>query len=270
MLMKKILVAICSFFTIQAFAQNALDEMIATEKSFAAYAVANNTKDAFLKFMDTAAVMFEKGEPMNGYERWTKREKRPGILAWRPRYAEIAASGDFGFTCGPWTFQPQTVNDSVVARGYFFTIWHKTKAGDWKFILDVGTDAGMMMKEIDVVKLTTQKVKATEHTLREAEEGYQQLYKADESKAYKNYMADNVILAGDKKQLTSGNGGWKTTATSQPGTIAFSYLGGGIAPSGDLGYTYGTATRNDVKETYLRIWRHEPGGWKIAVQLVRL
>ncbi|RYZ25134.1 MAG: DUF4440 domain-containing protein [Chitinophagaceae bacterium] len=268
--MKKIMLAIYFFFTMQAFAQSALDEMIATEKSFAAYAVAHNTKDAFLKFMDTSAVMFEKGEPMNGYERWTKREQRPGILNWRPRYAEIAASGDFGFTCGPWTFQPQTVTDSVVARGYFFTIWHKNKVGDWKFILDVGTDAGILVKETEVVKLTTQKGKATEHTLGEAEDAFQQLYKADESKAYKNYMAANVILAGDKQQLTSGLADWKYSATAQPAIIEFNYLGGGIAPSGDLGYAYGTATRNGQKETYLRIWRHELTGWKIAVQLLRL
>ncbi|HYO22326.1 MAG TPA: hypothetical protein VER36_07955, partial [Flavisolibacter sp.] len=92
------------------------------------YAVANYTKDAFLKFMDTSAVMFENGEPIKAYERWLKRERRPGILVWFPRYAEIATSGDFGFTCGPWTFQPQMVNDSVVAGGYFFTVRKKNDA----------------------------------------------------------------------------------------------------------------------------------------------
>jgi ketosteroid isomerase-like protein len=268
--MKKILFIVFFFSAIQVVAQNALDEMIATEKSFAAYAVANNTKDAFLKFIDTSAVMFEKGEPVKGYESWLKKEKRPGILNWRPRYAEIAASGDFGFTCGPWTFQAQTVSDSIAARGYFFTIWQKKKAGDWKFILDVGTDAGIAIKENDVVKLTTQKGKATENTLREAEEAFQQLYKADENQARKKYMADNVILAGNKQPLTSGNADWKYSATAQPGKMDFKSLGGGIAPSGDLGYDYGTATQDGKKETYLRIWRHELTGWKIAVQLVRL
>jgi hypothetical protein len=43
-------------------------------KNFAAYWVTHNTKEAFLKFMDTSAVMFEKGEPVNDYQRWLKRE----------------------------------------------------------------------------------------------------------------------------------------------------------------------------------------------------
>ena len=112
--MKKWMLTGCLFFTSVALAQTALDEMIATEKSFAAYAVANNTKDAFLKFMDTAAVMFEKGEPIKAYQRWLQREKRPGILNWRPRYAKIATSGDFGFTSGPWTFQPPSTLNSML------------------------------------------------------------------------------------------------------------------------------------------------------------
>ena len=268
--MKRTMLTVCFFFTIHAFAQTALDEMIATEKSFAAYAVANNTKDAFLKFMDTSAVMFEKGEPVKGYQQWLKKEKRPGILNWRPRYAEISTSGDFGFTCGPWTFQPATLNDSVIARGYFFTIWKKNKEGEWKFILDVGTDAGLVVNETAVIKLTSDKGRGTEHTMQEAEEAFQQLYKTDETKAYKNFLAENVILGGEKKPLTTGNADWKYTAQAQPGAIEFKQLGGGVAPAGDLGYAYGTATLAGKKETYLRIWRHELTGWKIAVQLVRL
>src|SRR5215203_7394850 len=126
--MRKTFIIILTLIPCIAFAQKGLDEMIAAEKSFAAYSVANNTKDAFLKFMDTSAVMFENGEPFKSYERWMKKEKRAGILHWRPRFAEIAASGDFGYTCGPWTFQ-STANDTIVANGYFFTVWKKNEEG---------------------------------------------------------------------------------------------------------------------------------------------
>ena len=151
-LIKKPLLIILAVTPCFAFTQEGLDEMIAAEKAFAAYSVANNTKDAFLKFMDTSAVMFENGEPFKSYARWMKKEKRPGVLNWRPRFAEIAASGDFGYTCGPWTFQPGA-NDTVIANGYFFTVWKKNSDGLWKFILDVGTDTGPMMNEKDVFKI---------------------------------------------------------------------------------------------------------------------
>ena len=83
-------------------------------------------------------------------------------------------------------------------------------------------------------------------------------------------MAENVILAGEKKPLVASNADWKHPASPKAGAIEYKLVGGGIAPSGDLGYAYGSATLDGKTETYLRIWRHELTGWKIAVQLVRL
>lgn len=268
--MKQILFLLLLQITIQAPAQKGLEEMIAAEKSFAAYAVAHGTKEAFLQFIDTAAVMFSKGEPVNGYQLWQKKEKSPGVLNWWPAYAEIAASGDFGYTCGPWTFQPKTIRDSVIASGYFFTVWQKNKAGEWKFILDVGTDAGPMMKEATVTKLTKEKGRNTEHSLREAEETFLKQYKEDEVKAYREFMSDNAIIGAEKAPLKNGFVNWKYSTSPESGKTGFSFQGGGIAPSGDLGYAYGSATVNGKKETYLRIWRHELTGWKIALQMIRL
>ena len=36
----------------------------------------------------------------------------------------------------------------------------------------------------------------------------------------------------------------------------------------DLGYVYGTADINDKRDGYLRIWRREKDGWKIAVEVL--
>jgi hypothetical protein len=37
----------------------------------------------------------------------------------------------------------------------------------------------------------------------------------------------------------------------------------------DMGYTYGTTVSNGKSENYLRIWRREKTGWKIAVEVLR-
>lgn len=253
-----------------AVAQKGLDEMIAAEKAFAAYAVANGMKAGFLKFIDTAAVMFDNGNPVNGYQLWMNKKSGAGILNWRPACAEIAASDDFGWTAGPWTFQSQSTTDSVVASGYFFTVWKKNSAGQWKFIFDVGTDAGPMMKETTVAKLTTAKGKGTENTLRDAEAEFIREYKKDEAKAARAYMSEAVLLSTENAPLKTGFVSWKHMVTPQAGQVEFTYLGGGISPSGDLGYAYGNAMHNGKKESYLRIWRHELTGWKIALQMVRL
>lgn len=270
--MKKILFIAFLTSALSGFGQNALDEMIAAEKSFAAYAVANNTVDAFLKFMDTSAVMFRNGEPYKAYNDWAKREKRPGILNWWPRYAETANSGDWGYTCGYWTFQPASINDTFAGTGYFFTVWQKNKEGEWKFILDVGTDSSRIDLSKELTTFNAVRTGAAEQSLREAEEAYHLAFKKKEGQANGNFMLPTTIVNSnwggllqrkDELHLPKDIDSW--------GIYDFTSQGSGIAPSGDLGYTYGSVTHSYAikKETYLRIWRHSPTGWKIVVQMIR-
>ena len=51
--------------------------------------------------------------------------------------------------------------------------------------------------------------------------------------------------------------------------VTYIPLGTGIASTGDLGYVYGEAIYNGKKQNYLHIWRHEPKGWKIALELIQ-
>ncbi|NTS41095.1 hypothetical protein HRG84_09250 [Flavisolibacter sp. BT320] len=253
-----------------AFAQKGLDEMIAAEKSFALHSVLHGTKEAFLQFADTASTMFTNGEPVNGYQLWQGRPNKPGVLNWRPRYAEIAASGDFGYTCGPWTFQPGTTADKAVANGYYFTVWKKNSAGEWKFILDIGADTGPVMEDTIVQVQKAETRKGLEITMLEAEADFIRHYKMDSVKAYALCTSGNALLAKEGSGIEDKTKFSQSSSNANEGTISFSALGSGLAPSGDLGFVYGTVTLNGKKEGYLRIWRNESRGWKLALQLVRL
>ena len=249
--------------------------MIAAEKSFAAYAVANNTVDAFLKFMDTSAVMFKNGEPYKAYGEWLKKEKRPGVLNWWPLYAEIANSGDFGWTAGQWTFQPNTVNDSIVANGNFFTIWQRNKKGEWKFILDVGTDSGLLLKDTSIIKLAGKKIQNRDHSLKEAIERLVLASKNNQIGVAESFNTKDMIRvsAGQAlgQQVTSLPLNVGSPNMSVPKMPRYEVLGFGVSSTNDIGYSYGRFVRpeNDKKQMYLHIWRHEPDGWKIALQLLR-
>ena len=62
-------------------------------------------------------------------------------LKWDPVYADVAASGDLGYTIGKWT---RVVKDStgapVTARGTYLTVWRKQADGRWKVVADTGDD----------------------------------------------------------------------------------------------------------------------------------
>jgi hypothetical protein len=61
----------------------------------------------------------------------------------------------------------------------------------------------------------------------------------------------------------------KVLIDSTPAGIKYTMSGWGVSPVPDMGYTYGTAIINGKTENYMRIWRREKAGWKIAVEVLR-
>ena len=74
--------------------------------------------------------------------RSTRMWRNPNFsLQWNPIYADVAASGDLGYTIGKWT---RVVKDStgapVTAHGTYLTVWRKQKDGSWKVVADTGDE----------------------------------------------------------------------------------------------------------------------------------
>lgn len=253
-------------------AQQNIDSLIHAEESFAAYAVANGTKDAFLKFADSAGTVFDKGQPVNAIAWWSTKEKRPGILNWHPQFAEIAASNDFGYTTGPYTFQPKTIHDSVVAKGQFTTVWHRNKNGEWKFLVDLGSGNlpavdSQQTKKITASKTATHPIDLL--SLVKAEEAFIKACKKNTQAAYQKFLAQQSILNRNSQLPATRATEQSKTIEATPQHISFAIYHSGIAASGDLGFVYGSATLNEKNENYLRIWRREKDGWRIALEALR-
>jgi uncharacterized protein (TIGR02246 family) len=68
----------------------------------------------------------------------------PGYrLRWRPTTADIAASGDLGYTTGESTIQSRDDKGKTVeSRGRYVSIWKKQPDGTWKVAVDIGAGAG--------------------------------------------------------------------------------------------------------------------------------
>jgi hypothetical protein len=258
------------FLCFITIAQRSIDGLINAEKSFAAYSVANGTKDAFLKFADSSGVIFvqEIEMPANAMEVWKKRENRPGKLDWRPEYAEIANSKDFGYTTGPYTF---IRNDSVLARGEYVTVWQINKDGEWKFLLDLGVTNTPKVLSIALNKVSAGKISGNASTdnIVKAEQQFISLFKIDRKKAYEKYLSGKSILKRNGEYSLTNKKLQKKIIADDPLDSEFKMVGSGIASSGDLGYIYGTVTVGVKQFGYQRIWRKEKNGWKIALEVLR-
>ena len=73
-----------------------------------------STNEAFIKFIDTAGIVFDKGKPVNGLHLYSNSQRRPGILTWEPEYAEISSTKDFGYTTGPWKYYTKTALKTIL------------------------------------------------------------------------------------------------------------------------------------------------------------
>ena len=251
-----------------SFAQKSIDGLINAEKSFAAYSVAHGTKEAFLKFADSAGIVFDQGKAVNAIEVWTKREKRPGVLNWRPYLVEISSSNDFGYTTGPWEFK---LNDSIVARGQFVTVWHINSNGEWKFLADLGTGNLPIVSKIKLSKITAKKIvgPSSPDSLLNVEQQFINTYKENKSTAYFKYLSKHSVLKRNGQFDSGGKLKQSETIMQTPSAIEFTIIGSGIASSGDLAYVYGNTAINNKQENFLHIWRNEKNGWKIALEVLR-
>ncbi len=57
-------------------------------------------------------------------------------LTWQPLFADIAASGDLGYTYGRFLLKEKRSGEE--AEGTYCTIWKRQGDGSWKYVLDTG------------------------------------------------------------------------------------------------------------------------------------
>lgn len=127
--MKKLLLVIMTFMIVQSIYSQAGQDVVAAEKAFAQYAITHSTRQAFLQYLDSQGVVFNRGAVRNGIELWTAAPESSIKLLWQPAFAAMSAAGDLGFTTGPYELR-QTMEDTAVGAGHYTTIWVKNKAGN--------------------------------------------------------------------------------------------------------------------------------------------
>lgn len=113
-------------------------ELLDADAAFAALARARGTGEAFATYAAERAVLVGANEPLViGRDAIrAARATPPGAptLTWAPRVAEVAASGDLGFTVGYWgmatTPEPR--------QGKYLSVWQRQADGAWRYVLDAG------------------------------------------------------------------------------------------------------------------------------------
>ena len=110
------------------------------EADFAAD-VAQHGHDAFIShFADDGVEVVDGGDFNN---KAAMRKQPPWAdgttLTWTPIKAEMASSGDMGYTYGNYIYTARNKDGKVTTSyGKYTSIWKKQKEGQWKVVVDMG------------------------------------------------------------------------------------------------------------------------------------
>lgn len=271
---------------------NALVTLIEAERSFARTSEERGIREAFLTWLAPDAIVF-RPEPVEGrpvYERMDPAG--PAVLTWRPEFAEVAASGELGYTTGPYELRPRR-DAEPSAFGHYVSVWKKQIDGDWKVLLDIGVQHGRPAASSPGGEVESPAVSGTERFLsaeqlrderdafspmaasfdaRAAGEGLRRFLSkmaTEDIRVYRPGRAPVVGRARIKEIVREGDG---LVAGGTHDNRAGSHCD--VAWSGDLAYSYGTFSfiRRDTRKaetiSFLRLWRKDASGrWKVCLDI---
>ena len=119
-----------------------LDDVLSADRAFAAAAVRDGARAAFVAYAAPDAMMFRDGVgPVKGQAAIAASFRASGgaIPEWAPEGGEVAKSGELAYTWGyfRWTASDGSGKQST---GNYVSIWRKVE-GEWKWIVDLGVQA---------------------------------------------------------------------------------------------------------------------------------
>jgi ketosteroid isomerase-like protein len=117
--------------------------LMKADLDFSEMSAREGMQKAFIyNFADSGVMLRDNGYPINGRQSlitmFSGRTDSSFSLIWKPVFEKIAASGDLGYTYGYYKRTLKSTGE--VSQGTYVTIWEKQKNGNWKFVLDTGTE----------------------------------------------------------------------------------------------------------------------------------
>ena len=127
--------------------------LLNVDKSWSEVSLSKGYYHSRLDFASDAAIeMMQAAMPLNGkkaIEEYAATHSDSAFtMQWKPLKAEVAGSGDLGYTYGSWMMRMKTQNGKDTSLvGNYVTVWQKQADGSWKYVVDGGNDTPEEVKE---------------------------------------------------------------------------------------------------------------------------
>ncbi len=263
-----------------------LRDLIAAERAFARLSVERGTRAAFLEYLAADALIF-RPRPEPGRAHWEGRPEPTTVLSWEPAFACVAASGDLGYSTGPWALHDRAEGKRPPSHGQFVSIWRREPAG-WRVVVDLGIvhtkpDSGAVTLSHPAPKpspgepdtlVAGKDLAALAHDIQAADEALATAITRSGLAALDTLATADIRVLRMGRLPGVGRKDASRLLAGKPGEVRFTPAAAAAARSADLGYSYGTAEYRGsdglLREvmSYVHVWRRDPGeSWRLALDI---
>jgi hypothetical protein len=275
--------------TAPTYPDGTLEDLFNAERAFARDATERGIRTAFLEHFATDGVDFGPG-PGVMRERMLARPVAADPLAllldWSPQAGAVAASGDLGFTVGPYSLRNQRDPSAPTHYGYFFSVW-KRENGRWRVAADAGvsTPGAPQPESPGAMSGATRAPSKALATARLVDHGKgallaleRQAWSLDPDPAdepsYFELLANSVRVLREGSYALVGADTVRKALAPTGGRVFWTAAGAGASTSDDFGYTYGryarfVGTGEEATGYYIHVWQRDgAGAWRISAEVL--
>ena len=257
------------------------DQVVASERAFAATSLEKGLHEAFLAYLAEDSVVFDPA-PVPGRAAHQGKPPSKGRLSWGPAWVAVSAAGDLALSTGPWEFRLPEDAAKEPGTGYFFSVWRRQPDGAWKVAVDIGVSSPSAFAMPQSVENGFAGAPATSRPaggaakaragMTNAERAFASAAKTGIGDAVATHADPHLRVYREGKTVEIGSSAARALRTSDKRKATCAADRVIESASGDLGYAYGTCAGegSDVssKFGFLHVWRKRAdGSWKILVDV---
>jgi len=272
-----------ALFSIGAFAQQdpseQVNQLISAEYNLSILAANRGLLAGYKAFSDENTTFFTPA-PTNAKIYLKNKPNVPDVMQWKPAYAKVAKSDEWGFTTGAVTWQKVGFQKKY---GEYLCLWKRDRKGDWKIAYRAISEHDKPKKTTNIVfespannkyrkSRSKARLKQREDIILSTDQLFSTILKADNHTAFKEFLTTDARIYLPGFDPIIGLSNIQSSLKKQDINIESTEGNVDRAYSGELAFSQGDAIiRQGSKVTkcyYIRIWELQADAmWKVSVDM---
>jgi ketosteroid isomerase-like protein len=280
-----VLLTAATAFYAQTTRDASLKSLADAERAFSAETVKVGFRDGFIKYFADDGIGFapqpqltrealQKSPPATG--------KRTIIFNWTPMFGDVSLAGDLGYTTGPVLYTDISENPKPPRHGMYFSVWQKQSDGSWKVVVDMGVSVPQAVASTDTafVPASDQDAVSRKDALKKSVPDYSQadaelsrsIEKNGIARAYEQFLDSEFRIHRNGRMPMITRAAAHEFLAKENTIPTFKSLGGKVATSNDLAFTYGSIQLSgnpEIAGYYVHVWRKDNRSqWRLVADIV--